>query len=42
LSFTLILQKEHPSETRIVINNNKTIFVTTNTNVGDRTNQVHV
>jgi hypothetical protein len=30
------LEKEHPSETRIIINNNRTILVTTNTNVGDR------
>jgi hypothetical protein len=42
LSFTLILQKEHLGETEIVINNNKTVFVTTKTNVGDRTKQVHV
>ena len=28
LTFTLVLQKEYPSETRIVINNYKTIFVT--------------
>jgi hypothetical protein len=42
LSFTLILQKEHPSGMRIVINNDKTIFVTTDAYVSDRTKQVHV
>src|SRR6266540_6415160 len=30
LDFTLVLQKEYPSETRIVINNYKTVFVTAN------------
>ena len=28
--FTLVTQKEYPSETRIIINNYETIFVTTN------------
>jgi hypothetical protein len=28
LSFTFILQEEYPSETRNIINNDKTIFVT--------------
>jgi hypothetical protein len=36
LSLTFILQKEHPGETRIILNNDKTVFVTANTNVGDR------
>jgi hypothetical protein len=36
------LQKEHSSEAGIIINNNKTIFVTVNTNVGNRTKQVHM
>jgi hypothetical protein len=40
--FTLVMQKEYPSETRIVINSYKTIFVTTNANVGDKTKQVHM
>ena len=35
LNFTLVMQKEYPSETRIVINNYKTIFVTANAYVGD-------
>jgi hypothetical protein len=42
LSFTFILQKEYPSETEIIINNNKIIFVTTNTNVCNMTKQVHI
>ena len=33
--FTFILQKEYPSETRKIINNYKTIFVTANAYVGD-------
>jgi hypothetical protein len=37
LCFTLVMQKEYPSETLIVINNYKTIFVSINANVGDRT-----
>jgi hypothetical protein len=36
------MQKEYPSKTLIVINNYKTIFVTANTNIGDRTKQVHM
>jgi hypothetical protein len=35
LDFTLITQKEYPSETRIVINNYEIIFVTTNAHVSD-------
>jgi hypothetical protein len=42
LCFTLVLQKEHLSKTRIIISNDKTVFVTTNTYVGDRTKQLHV
>jgi hypothetical protein len=42
LCFTLVIQKEYLSEMRIVINNYKTIFVTANANVGDRTKQVHM
>jgi hypothetical protein len=42
LCFAFILQKEHPSKTRIVINNDKTIFVTADAYVGDRTKQVYV
>jgi hypothetical protein len=34
--------KEYPSETKIVINNYKIIFVTPNTNVGDRIKKVHM
>ena len=30
LYYTFVMQKEYPSETRIIINNDKTIFVTTN------------
>jgi hypothetical protein len=33
LSFTFVLQKEYPSETREIINNDKTIFVTANANL---------
>jgi hypothetical protein len=36
------LQKEHPNEVRIIINNNKTIFITANTNVGNMTKQVYM
>jgi hypothetical protein len=36
------LQKEHPSETRIIINNDKTIFVTANAYICNGTKQVHV
>jgi hypothetical protein len=42
LDFTLITQKEYPSETRIAINNYKTIFVTTNAYVSDGSKYVHV
>jgi hypothetical protein len=42
LRFTLVMQKEYPSKTRIVINNYKTIFVTVNAYVGDRIKQVHM
>jgi hypothetical protein len=42
LRFIFILQKEHSSDARIIINNNKTIFVIINTNVGDRVKQVHM
>jgi hypothetical protein len=36
LYLSLIMQKEYPSETRIVINNYKTIFVTSNAYISDR------
>jgi hypothetical protein len=42
LSFTLILQKEHPREARIIINNNNTIFVTTYAYVCNRIKQVYM
>jgi hypothetical protein len=42
LSFTLILQKEHPNKMRIIINNEKIIFVIVYAYVGDRTKHVHV
>jgi hypothetical protein len=42
LSFTFILQKEYPSEMRKIINNDKTIFVTANANVGNGSKQIHV
>ena len=35
LNFTLVMQKEYPSETRKIINNYKTIFVTANAYVGN-------
>ena len=34
LYFTFVMQKEHPSEARKIINNNKAILVTANANVG--------
>jgi hypothetical protein len=42
LSFTFILQKEYPSELRKIINNDKTIFVTANANIGNWSKQIHV
>jgi hypothetical protein len=42
LSFTFLLQKEYPSETRKIIKNNKTIFVTANANLGNGSKQIHV
>jgi len=42
LSFTLILQKENPSEAGKIINNYKTIFVTANAYVGDWSKQIQV
>jgi hypothetical protein len=42
LVFHFYLAKEHSRETGIIINNDKTIFVTINAYVGDRTKQVHV
>jgi len=41
LSFTLILQKEHPSEAGKIINNYKTIFITANAYVGNGSKQIH-
>ena len=42
LNFTHVMQKEYPSETRIIINNYKTIFVTANAYVGDWSKQIQV
>jgi hypothetical protein len=42
LDFTLVTQKEYPSETRIVINNYEIIFVTINAHVSDGSKYVHV
>jgi hypothetical protein len=42
LSFTFILQKEYPSETRKIINNDKTVFVTANANIENGSKQIHV
>ena len=42
LSFTLILQKENPSEAGKIINNYKTIFVTANAYISDGSKQIHV
>ena len=42
LSFTLILQKEHPSEAGKIISNYKAIFVTTNAYISDGSKQIHV
>ena len=38
----LIINKEHPSETGIIINNNKTVFVTSDAQLGDRSKEIHV
>ena len=40
--FTLVTQKEYPSETRIIINNYETIFVTTKAYISDGSKYVHV
>jgi archaellum biogenesis ATPase FlaH len=42
LVFHFYLVKEYLSETRIIINNNKTIFVTVNAYVRNKTKQVHM
>jgi hypothetical protein len=42
LHFSLIMQKEYPSETRIIINNIKTILVTTNAYISDGSKEIHV
>ena len=42
LYYTFVMQKEYPSEMRIIINNDKTIFVTTNANVSHRPKEIHV
>ena len=40
--YTFVMQKEYPSESRIIINNDKAIFVTTNANVSHRPKEIHV
>ena len=39
---TFVMQKEYLSETKIIINNDKTIFVTTNANVSHWPKEIHV
>jgi len=36
------MQKEYPSETRRIIDNDKAIFVTTNAYVGHRPEEIHM
>jgi len=42
LYYTFVMQKEYPSETGIIINNDKTIFDTTNAYISHRPEEVHV
>ena len=42
LHLGLIINKEHLSEMGIIIDNNQTIFVTLNAQVGDRSKEIHV
>ena len=42
LYYTFVMQKEYPSETRIIINNDKTIFVTTNAYINHRPEEIHM
>ena len=42
LCYTFVMQKKYPSEARIIINNNKTIFVTTNAYVSHRPKEIHM
>ena len=42
LHLGLITNKEDPSETGIIINDNQTIFVTPDAYVGDRSKEIHV
>ena len=42
LHLALIKDKEHLSETGIIINNNKSIFVTPDAKIGNRSKEVHV
>ena len=42
LYYTFVMQKEYPSETRIIINNDKTIFVITNANIRHRAKKIHM
>ena len=42
LYYTFVMQKEYLSEMKIIINNDKTIFVTTNANVSHRSKEIHV
>jgi len=42
LYHTFVMQKEYPSETRRIIDNDKAIFVTTNAYVGHRPEEIHM
>ena len=42
LHYTFVMQKEYLSETRIIINNDKTVFVTTNAYVRHRAIKIHM
>ena len=42
LYLTLIKDKEYPSETGIIINNNRSIFITPDTRKGNRSKEIHM
>ena len=42
LHLALIKDKEYPSETGIIINNNQSIFVTPDAKIGNRSKEIHM
>src|SRR5688572_14520404 len=42
MNFTLVMQEEHPCIARVIINNDKSIFVSPNINVSHRTKDIHM